>query len=68
MPDIAVQAQVDLREAELFRAEENPDRDNLKDLIDRLDRDAHIAAKLGKIDLKIRLIEEKEKLMELLFA
>lgn len=65
-PDIAVQAQEDLREAEHIRTEAKPDRETLKSLIDRLHEDAQAAAKLGKIDLKLRLIEEKEKMVELL--
>lgn len=65
--DIIVQARNDLIEAEHIRAEEKPDRKNLKTLIARLNQDACIAAKLGKIELKIRLIEEKEKMVELLY-
>lgn len=65
-PDIAVQAQEDLREAEHIRTEAKPDRETLKSLIHRLHEDARAAAKLGEIDLKLRLIEEKEKMVELL--
>lgn len=64
MPDITEQVQEDLKEAEHIRTEEKPNRENLKKLIERLHRDAQEAAKLGKIDLKLRLIDEKEKMVE----
>lgn len=67
-PDIAVQARADLNEAEHILAGESLDRDKIKDLIDRLNEDARTAAKLGKVELKIRLIEEKEKMVGALLS
>ncbi len=68
MDDITVQARDDLSEAEYIRAGEKTEREKSKALIARLDQDICIAAKLGKTDLKLQLIEEKEKMVEWLLA
>ena len=64
--DIAAQARADLGEAENILTGEKPDRNKIKALIDRLNDDARTAAKLGKVELKIRLIEWKERMVDLL--
>lgn len=64
--DPGMQAKADLEEAKSLRTEGKPDRETLANMAERLHRDAHAAAKLGKFQMKMQLIEEKERIVDLL--
>lgn len=65
-PDLDARVQSDIEKAEALLSENHVHEGELTEMTDRLRRDIYAAAASGRNDLKIRLIECKENIIELL--